>query len=63
MKEGLICVDMIRIVKDMLYLYIERMFGLTSGCMILERNVCRLATMTLTHSIKRVGNHLKERED
>jgi hypothetical protein len=63
MKEGLIYVDMIIIVKDMLYLCIERMFGLTSGCMILEINVCRLATMTLAQSIERAGNHLKERED
>jgi hypothetical protein len=63
MKEGLICLDLIRIVKDMLYLCIERMFGLISECMILEINVCRLATMTLAHNIKRVGNHLKERED
>jgi hypothetical protein len=47
MKEGLICIDMIRIVKDMLYLCIERMFGLTSGCRILERTVCRLSTMIL----------------
>jgi hypothetical protein len=59
MKEGLICVDLIRIVKYMLYLCIERMFGLTGGCRILEINVCGLATMTLTRSIERVGNHLK----
>jgi hypothetical protein len=39
------------------------MFGLTSGCKILERNVFRLATMILARSIERVGNHLKERED
>jgi hypothetical protein len=63
MKEGLICIDMIRIVEDMLYLCIERMFGLTSGCRILKRNVCRLATMILERSIERAGNHLKERED
>jgi hypothetical protein len=31
----------------MLYLCIERMFGLISVCRILERNVCRLATMIL----------------
>jgi hypothetical protein len=63
MKEGLIYVDLIRIVKDMLYLCIERMFGLKSGCRILKRNFCRLATMTLAHSIERDGNHLKERKD
>jgi hypothetical protein len=63
MKEGLICVDLIRIVKDMLYLCIERMFGLTRGCRILERNVCKLATMTLAHNIEIAENHLKEREE
>jgi hypothetical protein len=39
MKEGLIYVDLIRIVKDMLYLCIEIIFGLTSGCRIIEINV------------------------
>jgi hypothetical protein len=63
MKEGLTCVDLIRIVTDMLYPCIERMFGLTSGCRILEINVCRLATMILMHSTGRVGNPLRERED
>jgi hypothetical protein len=63
MKEGLTCIDLIRIVKDMLYLCIERIFGLTRGCSILERNVYRLATMILEHSTGRVVNHLKERED
>jgi hypothetical protein len=62
-EKGLIYVDMIRIVKYMLYLCIEIMFGLTSGCRILKRNFCRLATMTLARSIERAGNHLKERED
>jgi hypothetical protein len=38
-------------------------FGLISGCRILEKNVCKLATMILPHSIERAGNHLKERED
>jgi hypothetical protein len=54
---------MIRIVKNMLYLCIERMFGLISVCRILEINVCRLATMILAHSARKVGDHLKERED
>jgi hypothetical protein len=54
---------MIVIVKDMLYLCIERMFGLTNGCRILERIFCRLATMILLHSIGKVGDHLRERED
>jgi hypothetical protein len=30
---------------------------------ILERNVCRLATMILARSTGKVGDHLKERED
>jgi hypothetical protein len=48
---------------DMLYLCIERMFGLTNGCKILEIIFYRLATMILVHSIEEVGDHLKERED
>jgi hypothetical protein len=52
-----------KIVKDMLYLCIERMFGLTNGCRILERIFCRLATMILVRSTGKVGDHLKERED
>jgi hypothetical protein len=59
MKEDLTCVDLIRIVKDMLYLCIEIIFGLTSGCRILEINVCRLSTMILACSTRKVGNHLK----
>jgi hypothetical protein len=62
MKEDLILIDMIRIMKDMLYLCIERMFGLMSGCRILERIYCRLATMILVRSTKEAGDHLKERE-
>jgi hypothetical protein len=54
---------MIRIMKNMLYLCIKRMFGLISVCQILERNVCRLATMILVHSTGKDGDHLKERED
>jgi hypothetical protein len=46
---------------DMLYLCIERMSGLTSGCRILERNFCRLATMILVRSTRRVGDHLNEK--
>jgi hypothetical protein len=63
MKEDLICVDLIRIVKDMLYLCIERIFGLTNGCKILEIIFCRLATMILVDSTRNVGDHLRERED
>ena len=62
-KRRLICVDLIRIVNDMLYLCIERMFGLTNGCRILERIFCRLATIILVHSIGKVRDHLKENED
>jgi hypothetical protein len=54
---------MIRIVKDMLYLCIERMFGLTNGCRILGRLFCRLSTMILVCSIGKVGDHLKENKD
>jgi hypothetical protein len=42
---------------DMVYLCIERVFGLTNGCRILERNFCRLAIMILAHSIRKVGDH------
>jgi hypothetical protein len=63
MKEDLILIDLARIVKDMLYLCIERIFGLTSGCNILERICCRLAPMILVSSTREVGDHLKERED
>jgi hypothetical protein len=47
----------------MLYLCIERMFGLISVCRILKIFFCRLAMMILVHSIGKVGDHLKERED
>jgi hypothetical protein len=63
MKEGLTSVDLIRIVKDMLYLCIERIFGLTNGCKILERIFPRLAPTILARSTKRVWDQLKERED
>jgi hypothetical protein len=55
--------DMSRMMKYILFLCIKRMFGLTNGCGILERIVCRLATMILVHSTGKVGNHLKEKED
>jgi hypothetical protein len=58
MKEDLILIDPIGIVKNMLYLCIERMFGLTSGWMILEKIICRLATIIQVHSIGKVGDHL-----
>jgi hypothetical protein len=47
----------------MLFLCIERMFGLTNGCSILERIFCRLVTVIPVHSTGKVGGHLKERED
>jgi hypothetical protein len=47
---------------DMLYLCIERIFGLTNGCRILERLFCRLVTMILVRNTKEVGEHLNERE-
>jgi hypothetical protein len=48
---------------DMLYLCIEKMFGITNGCRILERIRCRIATMILACNIEKVGDHLKEKED
>jgi hypothetical protein len=48
---------------DMLYLCIEKMFGLTDGCRILERICCRLATVILACSIEKFGDHLKEKQD
>jgi hypothetical protein len=48
--------------KDMLFLCIERMFGLTNGCRILERIFCRLATMILLRSTGKDGDDLKEKE-
>jgi len=48
---------------DMLYLCIERMFGLTNGCSILERICSRLTHMTLARSTEEIGDHLEERED
>jgi hypothetical protein len=49
--------------KDMLFLCIESMFGQTNGCRILERIFCRLATMILVRSTGKVGDHLKEKDD
>jgi hypothetical protein len=49
--------------EDMLYLYIEKMFGLTNGCRTLGRICCRLTPMTLVRSIEEAGDHLKERKD
>jgi hypothetical protein len=54
---------MIRIVKYMLFICIEIMFGLTNGCSILEIIFCRLVTAIPMCSIGKVGGHLKERED
>jgi hypothetical protein len=48
--------------KGMLFLCIERMFGLTNGCRILEIFFCRLSTMILVRSIGKVRDHLKEKE-
>jgi hypothetical protein len=61
MKEDLILIDLTRIVKDMLYLCIERMFGLTNGCRILERICCRLSPMLLTRSTREVGGSFKRK--
>jgi hypothetical protein len=44
-------------------LCIERMFGLTNGCRILEIFFCRLATMILVRSTGKARDHLRERGD
>jgi hypothetical protein len=49
--------------KDMLFLCIEIMFGLTNGCRTPERIFYRLATMILVCSTRKVRDHLRERED
>jgi hypothetical protein len=51
--------------KDMLFLCIEKVFGLTSGCRNLERIFAdyRSGTMILVRSTKEVGECLKEKED
>jgi hypothetical protein len=56
---------LIEIEKDMLFLCIERVFGLISGCRNLERIFadCRSSTVIPVHSTGKVGDHLKERED
>jgi hypothetical protein len=59
MEENLI--DLIRIMIDMLYICIERMFGLKHGCRILERIFCRLTTMTLVCSTEEGGGQLKRK--
>jgi hypothetical protein len=53
---------MIEIVKDMLSLCIERIFGLTNGCRILEINFCWFITMIPVRSTRKGGDHLRERE-
>jgi hypothetical protein len=56
---------LIEIEKDMLFLCIEIIFGLISGCRNLERIFadCRSNTVILVCSTGEVGDHLKERED
>jgi hypothetical protein len=53
--------------KYMLFLCIERVFGLINGCRNLERIFadCRSNTMILgeVRSTEEVGEHLKEKED
>jgi hypothetical protein len=44
-------------------LWIERMFGLTNGCRILEIIFFRLVTVIPVRSTGEVGDHLRERED
>jgi hypothetical protein len=47
----------------MLFLWIERMFGLIDGCKILGRIFFKLVSMILVHSKRKDGHHLRERED
>jgi hypothetical protein len=56
---------LIEIEKDMLFLCIERNFGLMSGCRNLERIFadCRSKTVILVCSTGKVGENLNERED
>jgi hypothetical protein len=51
--------------KDMLFLCIERFFGLISGCKNLENKFAdyRSNTMILVCSTEKVGERLKEKED
>jgi capsular polysaccharide biosynthesis protein len=51
--------------KDMLFLCIERIFGLISGCRNLELFFAdyRSNTMILVHKTKEDGERLKEKED
>jgi hypothetical protein len=53
--------------KDMLFLCIEIIFRLISGCRKLERIFadCRSNTMILreVHSTKNIGEHLREKEE
>ena len=49
--------------KDMLLVSIERMFGLTNGCNILELIFYRLVNVILVRSTEKFGDHLRERED
>jgi hypothetical protein len=49
----------------MLFLCIEIIFGLMNGCRNLERIFAdyRLNTVILVHSTRKVGEHLRGRED
>jgi hypothetical protein len=51
--------NLIEIEKDMLFLCIERIFGLISGCRNLERIFadCRSITVIPVHSTREVGEH------
>jgi hypothetical protein len=47
----------------MLFLCIERIVGLKNGCRILQIIVFRSTTVIPVRSTRKVGGHLKERED
>jgi hypothetical protein len=56
---------LIEIEKNVLFLCIEIIFGLISGCRNLERFFadCRSSTVIPVHSTGEAGDCLKERED
>jgi hypothetical protein len=57
--------NLIDLVKDMLFLCIEIIFGITSGCRTLERifEYCMSITVIPVHSTRKVGHRLRERDD
>jgi hypothetical protein len=65
LEEKVDLINLIEIEKDMLFLCIERIFGLMNGCRNLERIFadCRSNTVILVRSTGEVGELTRERED